>query len=150
MNNHVLQDLTRHSYTPSIMMDIDHFKKINDTHGHDLGDKVFQEVAMILQKTVRTSDPIGKNSKADRYGGEEFLIVVPETNLTVAMGVAERIRTIIEAIAIDAINITCSLGVSSLIDDNNCVENTIKRADTALYAAKAAGRNCCKNCSPGE
>ena len=72
MNNHVLQDLTRCSYTPSIMMDIDHFKKINDTHGHDLGDKVLQEVAMILQKTVRTSDPIEKNSMAGRYGGEEF------------------------------------------------------------------------------
>ena len=95
-----------------IMMDIDDFKKVNDTYGHELGDKVLQEVAMILTKTVRISDPIGRNVMAGRYGGEEFLIVVPDTNVTVAMEIAERIRTIIEATAINDIDITCSLGVT--------------------------------------
>jgi two-component system, cell cycle response regulator len=126
--------------TSLILLDIDHFKRINDTYGHVAGDKVLERLARILEQTVRMIDiPC-------RYGGEEFAIILPSTPLTIACQVAERVRAAIEEtrIALDAqtINITASLGVSSFFDDQESTPlNLIERADKELYTAKQNGRN---------
>ena len=121
-----------------IMIDIDHFKNINDTHGHLVGDKVLTEVARRLSAAVRDFDSLG------RYGGEEFLVVLKGTPLSTALTVAERVRTHIAAGPISLhglkVNVTISIGVS-VIQPGDSIEEFIKRADKALYKAKSAGRN---------
>lgn len=134
---------TRAERPTSIMMaDLDHFKNINDTHGHLVGDKVLIEVARRLGTAVRDFDSLG------RYGGEEFLIVLKGTPLSTALVVAERIRTHIAAGPISLhgtkVDVTISIGVS-VIKPGDDVEEFIKRADKALYEAKSAGRNCVKS-----
>ncbi|WP_455198019.1 diguanylate cyclase [Kaarinaea lacus] len=128
--------------TSIMMADLDHFKKINDTHGHLVGDKVLIEVSRRLSTAVRDFDSIG------RYGGEEFLIVLKGTPLTTALTVAERIRTHIAAgpISLHGVKVqaTISIGVS-VVRPGDDVEDFIKRADKALYEAKSAGRNCVKS-----
>jgi len=118
-----------------IFCDIDHFKKINDTYGHDAGDMVLKKVASILKKNLRKNDIIG------RWGGEEFLILLPETELENAKKVAEKLRKTIEK---ENFNIpqqvTCSFGISEH-QENEDIESTIKRADELLYKAKNGGRN---------
>jgi diguanylate cyclase (GGDEF)-like protein len=125
-----------------IMIDIDHFKKVNDDYGHNVGDIVLQSVAQHLQKAMRGSDILG------RYGGEEFIVLLPETNVQMAQQVAERIRRTIQTsdFLVDAslIKITVSLGMScfdSAVDECPDVSGVIDRADKALYDAKNAGRN---------
>jgi two-component system cell cycle response regulator len=122
-----------------LMLDIDHFKRVNDTWGHTLGDEVLREVAIRLASSVRAVDiPC-------RYGGEEFVVVMPATRLTDAARIAERIRTTISAepfaVGDREIPVTVSLGVSASDGADDRPESLIRRADEALYEAKAAGRN---------
>lgn len=123
-----------------IMMDIDHFKRVNDTYGHIQGDVVLQKVASQLQKELRSYDC------AARYGGEEFISILPESNLKEAVFVADRIRESVEAIKfngpISTLNITASLGIACFpIPGVSTVDSFIKLADDALYRAKSNGRN---------
>ena len=124
-----------------MITDIDRFKAINDKHGHDGGDDVLREFAARLRQNVRGID------LACRYGGEEFIIVMPDTEFAVAQTVAERIRAQIAGtpFAVGAegksIKVTVSVGVSSLQPPRDSVEALLKRADIALYEAKHTGRN---------
>ncbi len=121
-----------------IFVDIDHFKNINDQHGHDCGDLALSSVAAWVMESVRGSDTVF------RYGGEEFVILLPNTHQDAAMVIAERIRADIEAhtlaYGMEILNLTASLGVSTLTADDT-IESFIKRADAAMYQAKAQGRN---------
>lgn len=119
----------------TIIIDIDFFKKVNDTFGHQVGDDVLMKLAQILQKNIRKIDILG------RWGGEEFLIICPETTIEDAKILAEKIRFKIEQydFSIDY-SITCSFGVSQY-NKNDEKEDIFKRADKALYAAKESGRN---------
>ncbi len=123
-----------------IILDIDNFKKINDTYGHQNGDKVLSAIAEVTQTHLRCYDI------AARYGGEEFVLVLPGTSLVGGEEVAERLREEVEAISfappMDKLTVTISLGValfpSPLVDD---MESLIRQADEALYRAKQNGRN---------
>jgi two-component system cell cycle response regulator len=119
------------------MLDVDHFKRINDGFGHPFGDRVIREVARILAETVRQVDKVG------RYGGEEFLMVLPDTELQGAHILAERIRALIEAAGFDPEGYrgTVSIGVAEWRPDVPSWEALVSRADKALYEAKDAGRN---------
>lgn len=114
-----------------IMLDIDHFKQYNDTHGHVEGDSLLVKVAHIFLKTVRTADYVF------RYGGEEFLLMLPGTDIANACKAAERLRRLVESEA----GITISLGVSSYHKSLQDKEALIREADSALYLAKQNGRN---------
>jgi len=124
-----------------MMLDIDFFKAINDNYGHDAGDDVLREFAVRIRKSIRGID------LACRYGGEEFVIVMPETDLHVAGMVAERLRRSIagEPFAVNKgskrIEVTISIGLSTLELKGESVADVLKRADTALYRAKHDGRN---------
>jgi two-component system cell cycle response regulator len=123
-----------------LVLDIDYFKSINDTHGHDAGDDVLREFAIRVRKSIRGID------LACRYGGEEFVVVMPETDLSVATLVAERLRRRIasEPFPIQkgarAVEVTISIGISALGRGDDAAA-VIKRADQALYRAKRDGRN---------
>ncbi|MDD5717043.1 MAG: diguanylate cyclase [Sulfuricurvum sp.] len=118
-----------------IMIDIDHFKRLNDTYGHQVGDKVLMETAQVLTQTVRTGDVLA------RWGGEEFACLLPDVNVEKALHVAQKLRSAIEMLDIpEAGVITASLGVS-LYKIGDTEESLIQRADTALYRAKENGRN---------
>lgn len=122
-----------------VMIDIDYFKRFNDTYGHQLGDEVLKRVANTLRKSVRTHD------LAARYGGEEFALILPDTDLTGAITVAERIRRAVEIDYLEhehqTIKVTVSLGVSLFPEHAGEVETLIKAADQALYISKEGGRN---------
>jgi two-component system cell cycle response regulator len=123
-----------------LMIDLDHFKRINDTYGHIMGDTVLATVAGILRQTVRATDIPG------RYGGEEFCVVLTETKREGAHLVAERLRRRIAAEAFPAadgntFHVTCSIGLAQYHEDIKEVLALIERADQALYRAKAAGRD---------
>jgi two-component system cell cycle response regulator len=124
-----------------MMLDIDFFKSINDSHGHDAGDDVLREFALRIRKSIRGID------LACRYGGEEFVVVMPETDLAVAGMVAERLRHAIatEPFAIEKgtkrIDVTISIGIAVLDRKGEPVADVMKRADQALYRAKHDGRN---------
>ncbi|MBU2869664.1 GGDEF domain-containing protein [Colwellia sp. E2M01] len=120
-----------------LMIDADHFKKVNDTLGHSVGDQVLAKIAFISSKIMRKSDIFG------RYGGEEFLICLPNTNFKSAMNIAERIRVSIyeHAWQISDLNkVSVSIGVVSLTDEKNLI-TLVKKADEQLYQAKSLGRN---------
>jgi len=121
-----------------LMVDIDDFKKINDTYGHLCGDKVLRTVAEILKLSLRARDIIG------RYGGEEFVIILPGSNLAQAVNVAERLRKAVEEMTIDCngnpIKVTISIGVATMKDGLN-EEKLISLVDKALYLAKKSGKN---------
>src|SRR3984885_5728577 len=135
------QASTRGKPLALMMLDIDFFKAINDNYGHDAGDDVLREFAVRLRKSIRGID------LACRYGGEEFVIVMPETDLHVAGMVAERLRRSIasEPFAVNKgakrIEVTISIGLSTLDRKGESVGDVLKRADTALYRAKHDGRN---------
>ena len=124
-----------------LVLDIDYFKAINDTHGHDAGDDVLREFAVRIRKSIRGID------LACRLGGEEFVIVMPETDMAVAAIVAERLRRRIasEPFAIaqgtKAIDVTISIGIATLDTADDNASTILKRADQALYRAKRDGRN---------
>jgi diguanylate cyclase (GGDEF)-like protein len=118
-----------------IMFDLDHFKRVNDAYGHQDGDTVMQRVTTIFKAVIRESDLAG------RYGGEEFLVVLPETDCTEAGVVAERIRAQVEAIAWaePGLRPTIGGGVAEFAGDT--ADRLLQRADTLLYRAKDLGRN---------
>src|SRR3954468_15487473 len=122
-----------------VMMDIDFFKKFNDTHGHQVGDEVLRQVAKVLAAQSRDMD------LPCRYGGEEFAVILPATDAAKACIVAERIRAAIEesttVCAGKQLKVTCSLGLAQFLADDD-VATVIRRADDALYTSKKAGRNC--------
>ena len=137
---------TRHELPTSVLLlDIDHFKRVNDTHGHLAGDQVLRQVAEVLRSHARTSDLAG------RYGGEELVILLPHTDAAGAVIVAERLRTAIETLELDwngtTVRVTASIGAATLTPPTpdgtarDTAAQLIERADTALYAAKHAGRN---------
>ena len=121
-----------------LLVDIDHFKLVNDTYGHGVGDEVLCEVAARLQTGLRADDVAG------RWGGEEFLVLLPQTGLEGSTAVAERMRSAVDAepVAISdggLIEVTVSIGCTAAVAPNG--EELVRRADSALYEAKAAGRN---------
>ncbi|MDH5432434.1 MAG: GGDEF domain-containing protein [Gammaproteobacteria bacterium] len=119
-----------------IILDIDRFKSINDTYGHQVGDNILIQLTKIISKRIRNSDGLY------RYGGEEFVIVMPYTELRHAQIVAEQIRELVENNHIADLNVTISLGVAELINKESS-KDWVKRADDALYKAKNSGRNIC-------
>ncbi len=123
-------------------MDLDHFKLINDTHGHKAGDIVLQSVTSILAKNLRNVDSIG------RVGGEEFCFCLPGANVSSAMEPCERYRLLIENLLIpvdsEKLKITASFGLTSFITGKDDASSLMVRADRALYLAKKNGRNCIK------
>jgi diguanylate cyclase (GGDEF)-like protein/PAS domain S-box-containing protein len=119
----------------TIMVDIDHFKSVNDNHGHAMGDHVLQRVAQALTNTARKGDLVC------RYGGEEFCVLLPHTDMEHAHQAAQRIRAAVEALQIGSLRVTASLGVASKGPDTGNLESLVEHADNALYAAKRAGRN---------
>lgn len=122
-----------------LMLDLDFFKQVNDTHGHEAGDKVIKTLADILLRNVRTSD------MAVRYGGEEFLLVLVDTPSDAALGVAEKIRKEVEGTKIPLqsgmLQKTISIGVAEFPKDSDTFWQVVKFADVALYKAKSSGRN---------
>ena len=121
-----------------LMLDLDRFKTINDTHGHQFGDKALHRVAQVVSGLCRTSDHLG------RYGGEEFLMILPETPVDGAIRFAERVRQAVAEMSLEPHEkgITLSIGVSGWLDDESSSTSLIADADRALLDAKAAGRNC--------
>jgi diguanylate cyclase (GGDEF)-like protein len=123
-----------------VMIDIDHFKKVNDNFGHGVGDRVLWSTAQCLQHNVRAYD------RLYRYGGEEFVLCLPQTSLSVAVAMAERLRLAVGGLRIldtpdgTSVGVTASFGVAAL-DATGTVEEAIERADQAMYAAKKAGRD---------
>lgn len=119
-----------------LLLDVDHFKRVNDTHGHDVGDKVLQCVARLIKASVRASDFVA------RFGGEEFLVILPDTDALEAEVVAEKIRRAVDTSEPPVVGrVTVSVGLSEWRDDLPDEGLLVRRADQALYAAKAAGRN---------
>jgi two-component system, cell cycle response regulator len=122
-----------------LMLDIDHFKKINDVHGHLAGDYVLKEVARIIQQRIRRDEVLA------RYGGEEFAIILPETTLegahALAVGLVEKIEESRFVFQSETIRVTISIGGALLQDSDRTSLDLIKRADEKLYEAKRSGRN---------
>jgi two-component system cell cycle response regulator len=123
-----------------MVLDLDFFKRVNDTFGHDAGDRLLRRFADMLRDECRQSDIIG------RLGGEEFAVLVPETPGDAAQHLATRLREACNLIVVPSaaggITCTCSIGISELGPDDEDLESVLRRADTALYDAKRSGRNC--------
>lgn len=120
----------------AVLLDLDHFKQINDVHGHDRGDETLAAIGPALAANLRASD------FAARYGGEEFLVLLPETTAEQAELVAEKLRLAIQQTDLGPISLTASFGIAAMPEDAADTERLLRRADQALYAAKQAGRNC--------
>lgn len=139
--NMVKQSLANGKPLALMIMDMDHFKQVNDTYGHDAGDMVLKQLAGIIIHASRSTD------LAARFGGEEFVILMPETDPQAAIGAANRMREVVENTPFvinasgETIQRTISIGVSNLHPDNDSAEGLLKRADEALYSAKHSGRN---------
>lgn len=122
-----------------VIFDVDHFKKVNDTYGHLVGDHVLRAVSSCMIREIRANDRLA------RYGGEEFLLLMPETDVSAAYGLAERIRLRIMSTPIQtdhgAITVTISGGISGATEPYVSIDSVIKQADDALYRAKDGGRN---------
>ena len=123
------------------LCDVDHFKQVNDTHGHAVGDQVLQAVAQIMSRNLREGDLLA------RWGGEEFLALMPHSTAGAAQEVAERIRQAVEATTLELgegnapLQVTLSFGVTH-VQGTQDLKAATARADRALYASKRAGRNC--------
>ncbi|MCL7929228.1 sensor domain-containing diguanylate cyclase [Halomonas llamarensis] len=121
--------------TALILLDIDHFKPVNDTHGHDVGDQVLVELTHLIQESLRVPDLLA------RWGGEEFVLLLPDTGLSEAYYLAERLRQLIASHCFTVVRtITASLSLTTL-QSTDCPHSCMKRLDEALYQAKHAGRN---------
>lgn len=123
----------------ALMLDIDYFKRVNDTCGHAAGDQVLRGVAACCQSSLRKVDLIG------RYGGEEFVFLLPETGPDEARQAAERLRSVVEKTVFEtacgAVNVTVSVGVAQLLMEEDNLDRLLDRADSAMYTAKSTGRN---------
>jgi diguanylate cyclase (GGDEF)-like protein len=142
MAEHEFEVAMRYQQPLSVMMyDLDHFKKVNDTFDHSVGDLILQHVTQIVRDELRSADVIG------RYGGEEFIVILPMTSAQQAFPLAERIRMNVEKINISTpkgnAGVTLSIGIVELTHTHpvESVEDVFRRADEAMYAAKQAGRN---------
>jgi diguanylate cyclase (GGDEF)-like protein len=118
-----------------LMLDVDHFKKYNDTHGHQAGDEVLARIGTVLRNSIRPYDC------AARYGGEEFLVMLSGTSLDPAKETAERIRKQVRAEQFEAESVTISIGVAEYPSQGDTAKSVIGQADAALYGAKRAGRD---------
>lgn len=129
----------RHGSLCMLMLDIDHFKKVNDTYGHDGGDEVLKFFAQLLIRTIRQQD------LAARFGGEEFLILLPDTEISGARLMAERVIQTLHTLSLDyatsRIKVTCSLGVTAWRGADDTFQDMLIRADSLLYQAKQQGRD---------
>ena len=141
MASHVKATAAKKLPLSILILDIDHFKAVNDRYGHDGGDEILKEFAKRIEDNVRRID------LPCRMGGEEFVVIMPETDRDLAFSVAERIREVVEMKpfhitdqGVDAA-ITTSIGIGCYYDDNDTPETILKRADLALYEAKEGGRN---------
>lgn len=139
LSEEIAASLRDHRWISVLVMDIDRFKSINDVHGHLMGDRILQAVAKVLRSSVRRRDKVG------RFGGDEFMIVLPETGRKGALQLAERIRSSIEKSAGTELGVseglTTSIGVASCRAVDTDCDNLLEHADAALYRAKALGRN---------
>jgi diguanylate cyclase (GGDEF)-like protein len=123
-----------------VMVDIDLFKKVNDTFGHTEGDRVLSQISSLLKSSVRKKDTVA------RYGGEEFILILPEAGLEESFVIAERIRRLVESTPFEVagaqVNLTLSMGISNFPSHRaKSKEELVKMADQALYDAKRGGRN---------
>ena len=145
-NNRAVQDTIKRmvaqagrnlSPLSAALLDLDHFKRINDAYGHSRGDEVLAAVATVLRSSLRESDFVG------RYGGEEFLLLLPDTGRDQAVVVAEKVRAAVAGLGLSEINqpVTASFGIAAIPDDAADGDTLIRAADRALYAAKGNGRN---------
>jgi two-component system, cell cycle response regulator len=138
---HLIEHFINRGKALSILaIDVDFFKPINDTHGHDAGDKVLQELAVRIRQCTRTID------LCCRTGGEEFILVLPSTDLNDADTIAERLRKSVamKPFAVSegqGVSVTISIGLAALGDASDTLDKLLKRADSALYKAKREGRN---------
>jgi len=125
------------------MFDIDYFKQINDTYGHPTGDVVLKTLVQKIRRSIRESDILF------RWGGEEFLIILPESDVNIASNIAEKIRKTVEDLEITfsgkTISVTISMGVGTMSEVDTS-DDLIMRSDKALYAAKEKGRNRVERC----
>jgi diguanylate cyclase len=123
-----------------VLIDVDHFKKINDSYGHMAGDTVLQELSTVFTGSLRPYDHVG------RYGGEEFLLILPGCEIESALSRAEQLRAAVESASImdgeTMLQVTASFGVASAFPSNYEAETLIRIVDAALYRAKSSGRNC--------
>jgi diguanylate cyclase (GGDEF)-like protein len=122
-----------------IMLDLDHFKHINDSYGHAQGDAVLAEVGRAIREGAR------RDEQVFRFGGEEFFVLCPSATAAMAVTAAERFRRTVEALTIErdelTLHLTISLGVAERLPEMECADDLLKAADDALYDAKHAGRN---------
>ncbi len=122
-----------------LLMDLDHFKQINDRYGHNIGDMVLRQVSNLLLHELRNVDIVC------RWGGEEFVVLLPAADKEAALHIAEQLRSTVESLSFESIpKVTASIGISH-IEENDTLQDVIERADKALYMAKMAGRNCVKS-----
>lgn len=141
LGNMVKQSLESGKPLSQVILDMDHFKRVNDTYGHDVGDEVLIKLGKIIVNVIRSAD------LAARYGGEEFVILMPETDIFQAADAAERIRVAVEKTPfvvsheVGELHLTVSVGVSHLRKDGDTAQELHKRADEALYRGKQNGRN---------
>lgn len=139
--NMVAASLEKSKPVSLLIMDMDHFKSVNDTYGHDVGDEVLKQLAKVITDSTRSADLVA------RFGGEEFVVLMPETPFNSAFEVAERMRGAIELTPfkvsheVSELNKTVSIGLSTLNLNGDTPELLLKRADTSLYQAKNSGRN---------
>lgn len=140
-SDHEFQRAIRQKSPLSIIsLDIDHFKKVNDTHGHNIGDEVLKALALCCEKILRATDIMA------RFGGEEFVILLSDTNYDKAFAKAQELRLALANLPISlpegtTLNFTASFGVATLSDELNSIDKLLKAADTTLYKAKQTGRN---------
>jgi diguanylate cyclase (GGDEF)-like protein len=124
------------------MLDLDHFKRINDAHGHARGDLVLENTTRAVQSTLRAGDIVG------RFGGEEFVILLPGADLEQAMGAAERCRAAVAKMEVPGapyLSVTASVGVAAFPHHGEDLDGLLKASDRAMYTAKANGRNRIEN-----
>jgi diguanylate cyclase (GGDEF)-like protein len=123
-----------------LLLDVDHFKQVNDTYGHLVGDRALITFSSVVSDTIRNVDLVG------RYGGEEFVVLMPQTDASQALAAAERIRSLVETTSIshtNPFNITVSIGIAVYQRYDMTIDHILQRSDHALYQAKAKGRNTC-------
>ena len=136
LENYFKESKQNNTALTCMMIDADHFKEVNDTHGHDAGDKVLQILTRTLVATFRNDDIVC------RLGGDEFLVICPKTDLNGAVKIAQKVREEVNKLNLDIWNSSISVGVASLSDTMSDFEELIKKADEALYISKKDGKDC--------